>query len=73
MTRLKQRVAVRPDSASVLLERFTAMAAEGSRPAGVCADTLKTFIAGEPVTDRHFSGCAGRWCKLDEAETITQA
>ena len=62
MARLTQRVAVRPDSTSVLLERLTAMAAEGSRPTGVCADTLKTLIAGEPVTDRYFSGCAGRWC-----------
>jgi hypothetical protein len=55
MAWLKKRVDS-PASAGILLGSFEAMAAEGSRLAEVCADTLRTFIAGEPVVDRYLMG-----------------
>lgn len=38
------------------LEAFSSCAIEGNRLSEVCADTLRRFIAGDPVSDRYLLG-----------------
>lgn len=40
------------------LETFSSCALEGNRAAEVCAETMRRFLAGEPVSDRYLLGLA---------------
>ena len=44
-------------------EAFASCAISGNRTAELCSDTLRRFLAGEPVSDRYLLGLA--WCMRD--------
>ena len=44
-------------------EAFASCAISGNRSAELCGETLRRFLAGEPVSDRYLLGLA--WCMRD--------
>jgi hypothetical protein len=59
-----------PNELFLLQESFASNAIEGNRLSEVCGETLRRFLAGEPVSDRYAVGLIWTIREMEEMSEI---